>query len=120
MVEARIAGEQGVPVTVYRVLAPADGEGGYQADVWVSTATGRMALAEITDRDRHALGGRETNADFRAVAPVALDVQKGDGIEIGAAAAHHAGRKFKVLASRDPMATYRRLLLEEQPKLKFT
>ncbi len=45
---------------------------------------------------------------------------KGDGIQIGASEPHHAGKKFKVLASREPEGRYLRLFLEERPELKFT
>ncbi len=114
------ASDQGVPCTTYR-STPDDGEGGYQADNWAeSIATLQIAIAEITDRDKFRLQGQETDADFRGVVTSGSDVVKGDGLQISATAPHHAGKKFKVLAAREPEGAYLRLFLDEQPTLKFT
>ncbi len=121
LVEGRLnASDQGVGCTTYR-STPTDGEGGYQADTWaVSIAALQIAVAEITDRDKFRLQGEETDADFRGVVTRGSDVVKGDGIQVSATAPHHAGKKFKVLASREPEGRYLRLFLEERPELKFT
>ncbi len=120
LVEGRLhASAQGVGCTTYR-STPTDTEGGYQQDAWVQKiASLQIALAEITDEDRFRLQGRETDADFRGVVTKGSDVVKGDGLQISAAAAHHAGKKFKVLAAREPEGRYLRLFLEERPELKF-
>lgn len=121
LIEGRLnASAQGVACTTYR-STPDDGEGGYQADNWAeSIASLQIAVAEITDRDKFRLQGEETDADFRGVVTKGSDVVKGDGIEISATAPHHAGKKFKVLASREPEGRYLRLFLEERPELAFT
>lgn len=121
LLEGRLqASAQGVTCTTYR-STPADREGGFQEDTWASSiASLRIALAELTDRDRFALQGEETAADFRAVATKGSDVVKSDGLWISASAPHHAGKKFKVLAAREPEGAYLRLLLQEEPELKFT
>lgn len=121
LIEGRLnASAQGVSCTTYR-STPADREGGYQEDAWASSiASLQIAVAELTDRDRFALQGEETAADFRGVVTKGSDVVKGDGLQISATAPHHAGKKFKVLAAREPEAAYLRLLLEERPELKFT
>ena len=120
LVEGRLnASAQGVAATTYR-STPTDGEGGYQADGWVeSIASLQIAVAEITDRDKFRLQGQETDADFRGVVTKGSDVLKGDGIQIAATAPHHAGKKFKVLASREPEGSYLRLFLEQRPELVF-
>ena len=120
LVEGRLnASDQGVAATTYR-STPTDGEGGYQADAWASSiASLQIAIAEITDRDKFRLQGQETDADFRGVVEKGSDVVKGDGIQISATAPHHAGKKFKVLASREPEGRYLRLFLEERPELEF-
>lgn len=121
LIEGRLnASAQGVACTTYR-STPAKGEGGYKRDVWAeSIASLQVALAEITDRDKFRLQGEETDADFRGVVTKGSDVLKGDGLQIAADAPHHAGKKFKVLASREPEGRYLRLFLEEQPTLAFT
>lgn len=120
LIEGRLhASAQGVPCTTYR-STPDDGEGGYQADNWTeSIASLQIAIAEITDRDRFSLQGEETAAGFRGIVTKGSDVVKGDGIWVAASAAHHAGKKFKVLAAREPEGAYLRLFLDEQPKLVF-
>ncbi len=120
LVEGRLqASAQGVPCTTYR-STPDDGEGGYQADDWTeSIASLQIAIAEISDRDRFSLQGEETAAGFRGVVTKGSDVIKGDGIQISASAPHHAGKKFKVLAAREPEGAYLRLFLDEQPTLVF-
>ncbi len=121
LVEGRLqASAQGVACTTYRDASSTE-PGGFAPASWTETLTGlKIALAELTDRDRFALQGEETAADFRAVATKGSDVIKSDGIQIGASAPHHAGKKFKVLASREPEGQYLRLFLEEQPTLAFT
>lgn len=121
LIEGRLnASDQGVTCRTYR-STPSDGEGGYQADVWaVSISALQISIAEITDRDKFRVQGKETDADFRGIVEKGSDVLKGDGIQIGASEPHHAGKKFKVLASREPEGRYLRLFLEERPELSFT
>ncbi len=120
LVEGRLqASGQGVACTTYRSV-PADTEGGFQEDVWTQQiASLQIALAEIRDEDRFRLQGQETDATFRGVVTKGSDVLKGDGLQISATAAHHAGKRFKVLAAREPEGKYLRLFLEERPELKF-
>ncbi len=120
LVEGRLnASAQGIGCTTYR-STPVDNEGGYERDVWAeSVAALQIALAEISDQDRFRLEGQETGADFRGVAPKGSDILKGDGIQISDSAPHHAGKKFKVLAAREPEGAYLRLFLQEQPELVF-
>ena len=121
LVEGRLnASGQGVDCTTYR-STPARRDGGFEEDVWAETiASLNIAIAEITDRDKFVLQGQETDADFRGVTVKGSDILKGDGIEISASAAHHAGKKFKVLAAREPEGRYLRLFLEETPEVDFT
>ncbi|KKL13678.1 hypothetical protein LCGC14_2523350 [marine sediment metagenome] len=120
LLEGRLqASAQGVTCTTYRDASTTE-PGGFAPAVWTETLTDlKIALAELTDRDRFALQGEETAADFRAVATKGSDVVKSDGIQISATAPHHASKKFKVLAAREPEGAYMRLLLEECPELKF-
>ena len=120
LVQGRLnASAQGIACTTYRSV-PVDGEGGYERDVWSeSIASLQIAVAELSDQDRFRLEGVETDADFRAVVTKGSDVLKGDGIEISSSASHHAGKKFKVLASREPEGAYLRLYLQERPEFVF-
>lgn len=120
IMEACLDFDQAVPFTVFR-STEVDQESGWQERDWPSSSTNkpRMALAELRDREKYELEGRERDADFRAVTKVASDVQRGDGIVIDVTALHHAGKKFYVLAVRDPEGQYQRLLLTEDPDAKF-
>lgn len=120
ILEACLDFDQAVPTTVYRKTTAAQ-PSGFQGRTWpASTNKPRMALAELgVERERFEIEGRERDADFRAVTRADADVQLGDGVEVDATALHHAGRKFYVLAVRDPEGAYQRLLLEEDPTAKF-
>ena len=121
LVEGRLqASDQGLASVTYRSTV-ITGEGGYQRDGWAQQiAALQIALAEISDEDKFRPQGEETDADFRGVVEKDSDVIKADGIQIGASELSHAGKKFKVLAAREPEGAYLRLFLEERPELKFT
>ena len=120
LIEACVDFDQAVPTTVYRPTIT-DQKSGWQGRTWPATSTNkpRIAVAELKDKEVFRVAGKEVDADFRGVTDVAADIQEGDGLQIDATALHHAGRKFHVLAVRDPEGQYTRLFLQEDPKAKF-
>ena len=119
IIDGVLASGQAVDATSYRATK-AKKKSGHIGRTWAEqVASFRIAIAELTDRDRYKLEGREEDAEFRAVVTDGTDILEGDGIEISTTADHHAGRKFFVLAVRDPGGQYGRLLLTGYKKAKF-